>query len=99
MATKERGAAGRFSERTQISLTKEERMEIDAIATALGISMSEVVRRGVDMLVASTRKDRRFQQAVLRRTAGAWKSKGSGLEYERKLREEEETRLKRSGLA
>lgn len=88
-----------YSERTQISLSKEEKAEIDAVKAALGISMSEVIRRGVHLLLGNMRRDKRFTQAVLAQTAGSWEGREEGIEYQRRIRQEEESRRKRSGLA
>ena len=41
---------------------------------------------------------KKLDKDLIGRTAGIWKSKGSGLGYVRKLRSEEERRLKRLGL-
>lgn len=41
---------------------------------------------------------KKMNNDLIDKTAGAWKSKGSGVSYVRKLRSEEERRLKRLGL-
>lgn len=88
-----------YSQRTQISLSKRQREKIRALQTALGVSMSEVVRRATGLLASSLGKDKDVTKSVLRKTAGQWRGrKFSGLEYERKIRKEEEKRLKGIGI-
>ena len=38
------------------------------------------------------------KKVVLEKTFGAWKSKGSGVDYVREIREDSEKRLKRLGV-
>lgn len=88
-----------YSERTQISLSKRQREKVRALQAVLGVSMSEVVRRATDLLSTSLGKNKDMTKAVLRQTAGGWKGrKFSGAEYKRKLRKEEEKRLKEIGV-
>lgn len=55
-----------------------------------------------DKLIALPKDDgiflKKLDRDFIKKTAGIWKSKGSGTEYVRKLRGEEEKRLKRLGL-
>ncbi len=55
-----------------------------------------------DRLIAVPRENgiflRKMDKSIISKTAGIWKSKGSGVEYVRKIRDEEEKRLKRLGL-
>ncbi|MBI2971948.1 MAG: AbrB/MazE/SpoVT family DNA-binding domain-containing protein [Candidatus Aenigmarchaeota archaeon] len=62
---------------------------------------AEEIRVG-DRFIAVPREDgiflKKLDKDFIRKTAGIWKSKGSGLAYVRKIRDEEEKKLKRLGL-
>lgn len=47
--------AKRVREPIQVYLTEDERAELDAVATRLGVSRSEVLRRGIDALGGTDR--------------------------------------------
>ncbi len=59
--------------RTQIYLTERQRNKLNAIAKTAGRKQSELIREAVDRLIDEATGDRR--EAVLRETAGIWKSR------------------------
>lgn len=61
-------------ERTQISLTTEERQLLDAAATRTGRSMSALIRDAVDTVYGSERPSD-GDLASMRRAFGSWKER------------------------
>ena len=82
-------------------------MGITKVTRNYQVTLPKDVREMEDIKVgdtlAVTIKDdgiflRRLNKDFIKKTAGIWKSKGSGVAYVRKIRDEEEKRLKRLGL-
>lgn len=75
--------------RTVISLDVAEKRWLDAKAKEERVAMTEIVRRAIRAYrEAERRTDSSGFEALLRRTAGIWKPRVDGLEYQNRLRTE-----------
>ena len=72
-------------ERTQIYLTKRQRVELSGIAKKAGKKQSELIREAVDRLIDQSGRGRR--DAVLRKAAGLWKDRADLPDFVRIRRE------------
>jgi hypothetical protein len=73
-------------QRTQISLTSEERRALDAEAARTGRSISALIRDAVET-VYGTERSSEDDLAAMRRAFGSWKGKGrDGAEWVDRLR-------------
>ena len=72
-------------ERTQIYLTKRQRVELSAIAKKAGKKQSELIREAVDRLLDQSGRGRK--DAVLRKAAGLWKDRADLPDFARTRRE------------
>jgi len=59
--------------RTQIYLSKQERVGLSNVSKATGRKQSDLIREAVDMFLGFTQGDRR--EAVLKEAAGLWKNR------------------------
>jgi hypothetical protein len=71
--------------RTVISLSRQDKMWLDAEAEREGVSMTEVVRSAVRNLRRAKGGDVDDLDSLLQRTRGRWR-RGDGLSYQRRIR-------------
>ena len=70
--------------RTQIYLTEEERVGLDAVAKTTDRKQSEIIREAVDRFLDLTRGDRRT--TILDEAAGMWKDRRDLPDFEKARR-------------
>lgn len=77
------------SKRTIITLSEEDKLWLESYSNAHQISLAEAIRQGIRRL-----KDAELQETyrtLVQKTRGIWKE-GDGLKYQRRLREEWDSR-------
>lgn len=73
-------------QRTQISLTSEERQALDAVALRTGRSVSSLIRQAVDVMYGVSRTADEDLE-IMRQAFGAWRDRdATGEEFVEKIR-------------
>jgi hypothetical protein len=75
--------------RTIITISEKEKHRLKAFSKSHGISMSAAIRQGITRLITADEKN--SYQQIIRDSRGIWK-KGDGLNYQKKIRAEWDTR-------
>ena len=81
------GSSKSTAVRTVISLSREDKVWLDAEAERQGVSMTEVVRSAVGNLRRSKGDGADNLNLLLQRTRGRWR-RGDGLAYQKRIRSE-----------
>lgn len=73
------------AQRTIITISEKDKAWLESFSKARGISMAEVIRRGIAQL--REREGKNFYRTLVDETRGIWK-RGDGLTYQQELRSE-----------